>query len=581
VESKQSRVEGRYEVREREQGSFLYCREAPGIAVAVHKSHSYSETDARKLGKRVILLDGAGQFGPLVDATNQVYNLDHHEGCVRALTLATCEQAMVLVAKGLELDKGDWTVYANEPDLDTVLAIWVLLNHRRLSSLSPGAHDTLMPLLRLEGSIDANGHALTPFCGLPEAALRSASASVEHLMSRLNALADSSRRQAPDLVELTLRMMCEVDALVFTDEEIGEVPALEEMFGHVSIGGDRVAVACHDPHGIYAVEGALKKIWGDRLGIIVLQEGKSYTLRRSAAFSGIDLQIAYERLNLIDRTVDGSPPSDRWGGSEDIGGSPRIKGSKLQPDEVLEALAVVYRGRRWPRLIDTAGASFWTLVALAAAGVIALGASLALEDQLPEAQRSAASFAAFCVALALAAAAGAFSTRRPWIFGLRLPRGLDWLVAVPVVAAAALAGGIWMPLAADAGPAATWPARIALGVLAAFAAELWFRGVAHGYQLFGSHVPRVAGPWRISRPTAVSALLYAGTSYGLSRLWLAPPPLLAALPGPPGSAVLVGAAFAAGIALAVVRERSMSVWPCVLLHVAAQGITLLPLPALS
>lgn len=572
-------MEGRYEVRQREQGTFLHCREAPGIAVTVHKSHSYSETDARKLGKRVILLDGAGQFGPLVDATNQVYNLDHHEGCVRALTLATCEQAMVLVAKGLELDKGDWTVYANEPDLDTVLAIWVLLNHRRLGSLSPGARDTLMPLLRLEGSIDANGHALTPFCGLPEAALRSASASVEHLMSRLNALGHSVRGKAPDLVELTVRMMCEVDALVFTDEELGEVPALEEVFGHVSIGGDRVAVACRDPHGIYAVEGALKKIWGNRLGIIVLQEGQSYTLRRSAAFSGIDLQTAYERLNLIDRTVNGAPPSDRWGGSEDIGGSPRVKGSRLQPGEVLEALAVVYRRRRWPRLIDSAGAGFWTLVALAAAGVVALGASLALEDQLPEGQRTAATFAAFCVALALAAAAGAFSTRRPWIFGLRLPRALDWLVAAPVVAAAALAGGIWLPVAADAGPAATWPGRIALGVLAALGAELWFRGVAHGYQLFGSHVPRVAGPWRISRPAAVSALLYAGATYGLSRLWLASPPLLAALPGPPAGAVavVVGAAFAAGLALAVVRERSMSVWPCVLLHVAAQGIALIPL----
>ncbi len=110
MESKQSRVEGRYEVREREQGTYLHCREAPGIAVAVHKSHSYSESDARKLGKRVILLDGAGQFGPLIDATNQVYNLDHHEDCVRAVTLATCEQAMVLVAKGLELDKGGYIV---------------------------------------------------------------------------------------------------------------------------------------------------------------------------------------------------------------------------------------------------------------------------------------------------------------------------------------------------------------------------------------------------------------------------------------------------------------------------------------
>jgi hypothetical protein len=33
----------------------------------------------------------------------------------------------------LDLQKRDWTIHANDPDLDTVLAIWVLLNHMRLS----------------------------------------------------------------------------------------------------------------------------------------------------------------------------------------------------------------------------------------------------------------------------------------------------------------------------------------------------------------------------------------------------------------------------------------------------------------
>lgn len=427
VETSQSMVEGRYEIRQGDQGSFLYCREAPGIKVTVDKSHSYSEPDARKLGKRVILLDGAGQFGPVVDANNQLYNLDHHEGCVRAVTLATCEQALVLVAKGLELDKGDWTIYANQPDLDTVLALWVLLNHRRLRTLTPGARDTLLPLLRLEGSIDANGHTLTPFCGLPEAVLRSAGASVDHLMGRLNTLSQPVRGKERELLDLTLRMLCEVDALVFTDEELGEVPTLQEMFGHVALAGDRVAVACRDPHGIYAVEGSLRHIWGDRLGIIVLQDGKSFTLRRSAAFSGIDLHLAYDRLNLIDRAVDGAPSNDRWGGSEDIGGSPRVKGSRLQPGEVLEALAQAYRTRRWPRLTDTAGAAFWSAVALAVGGVAALGAALALEDELSAAQSAPLVFAAFCAALAMTGWAGALATRRPWIFGLRRPRGLDWL----------------------------------------------------------------------------------------------------------------------------------------------------------
>ncbi len=75
----------RYVLRERDGLPVLTCREAPGIAVRIERDFAFSEAEARRLGERTILLDGAGAFGPLVDDNAHLYNLDHHQGCVRAL----------------------------------------------------------------------------------------------------------------------------------------------------------------------------------------------------------------------------------------------------------------------------------------------------------------------------------------------------------------------------------------------------------------------------------------------------------------------------------------------------------------
>src|SRR5262245_37223019 len=50
----------RYEVRESDGARSLRCKELPGVLVRVDSKYAFSEADARKLGERVILLDGAG-----------------------------------------------------------------------------------------------------------------------------------------------------------------------------------------------------------------------------------------------------------------------------------------------------------------------------------------------------------------------------------------------------------------------------------------------------------------------------------------------------------------------------------------
>jgi hypothetical protein len=65
--------------------------------VRIKRGFCLTASAAQSAAPGSIFLDGAAQAGPFMDTRREVYNLDHHEGCVRPFTLATCEQALVLV----------------------------------------------------------------------------------------------------------------------------------------------------------------------------------------------------------------------------------------------------------------------------------------------------------------------------------------------------------------------------------------------------------------------------------------------------------------------------------------------------
>jgi hypothetical protein len=99
--------------------------------VRAERGLAISAKRARNYPPGAIFLDGTAQGEPFVDVQKDLYNLDHRDGCIRSL--ATCEQAIILIRKGLDLRKRDWVVLANDADLDTLFALWVLLNHLRLN----------------------------------------------------------------------------------------------------------------------------------------------------------------------------------------------------------------------------------------------------------------------------------------------------------------------------------------------------------------------------------------------------------------------------------------------------------------
>ena len=107
-----------------------------------------------------------------------------------------------------------------------------------------------------------------------------------------------------------------------------------------------------------------------------------------------------------------------------------------------------------------------------------------------------------------------------------------------------------------------WLAVAAACVLGLAAFEVWFRGLVHGLLALDLRTQRPGGPWFLSRAALVSAVVYTV----VATFAIDSTPLNRVLGSFGWSGVeLLGAAlalgFVAGLALAVIRERSLSLWP--------------------
>jgi hypothetical protein len=558
----------RYRVKRDTSGGMLTCVEAPTVTVRVRNGVTVTAAGARSAAPGSIFLDGAAQGEPFLDPKREVYNLDHHEGCVRAFTLATCEQAMVLVRTGLDLRKRDWTVYANDADLDTVLAIWILLNHVRLTDESAEIGARVMPLVRLQGTIDAHGLELRDLCALPPALLAETQAWMDELRERELALKAEGVWQDLDLVGHTADRLRTLDRLVYPPKHFDDITEIEEL-ARAEIGTGSVAIVCRSKAGIYEVQRQLSRLHGKRLGVVALQRTPTaYSLRQVDPYLPATLERVYEHLNLVDPAAGGHHSANRWGGSPEIGGSPRATGTRVTPDEVAEACRLALGTPTLLQALSRLAMAFLTstnLVVAALASVFVLGL-LAPEEMAPA---ELAMHPANQFAVVLTALGGGFyllrAARAPGLYGLRPPAGVTWWSLLPFALLGAVAGGVWIPTAhlppVD-GRLPGWHEFVGLLALP-LASELIFRGVFHGALVTCFPVQRLGGPWFLSWPALFSAALY--TLWG-AVLQLPAVGLTQGLLWGSNAAVTLLGAMVFGTVSAMARERSESVVASVMFH---------------
>ena len=556
-----AKLPDRYLIRTKGEYRELVCSESPTMAVRIERGKTMPASVARRAPSGSIYLDGAAEGGPFLDVEKAVFNLDHHEGCVRSFTLATCEQAMIVVRKGLDLQRRDWTIHANDPDLDTVLAIWVLLNHMRLSDADAEIRRKVMPLVRLEGAIDAHGLEMQELCAFPPELQTSVFAELERLRSNEVALKKDGKWHEIDFLEYTAEVLRAIDAIIYSSHHFEGLLEVEEL-ARVEIGENQLAIVCRGEAEIYEVERHLRRLHGKRLGVIILQkDSKTYTLRQVDAFLPGTLDGAYRRLNLIDPAAGKRSSGNRWGGSGEIGGSPRATGTALTAQQIADALAQAYRRPTTARRLTALG------VALLESGVVMAGSITAtyLQGMLRDPagsiksylQNQAATYAAVLTVLSAVVFLSAIRSGRK-LLGLCMPAGLGWLALLPAALLGGMYGGAWILAVPDTkmgGYLENYGVRLAVTVIFPVAAEALFRGLVHGRLAQHFRTQHSGGPWFLSWPVIASSTLYA--------LWTALPFLPFHFPG-------VGLSFAAallfGISSGMARERSESLLPCIILH---------------
>ena len=559
----------RYRMQEVNGDLVVQCTDVPNLKVHVHRDLSISASAARKAAPGTIFLDGVARCEPFMDHEKQIYNLDHHEGCVRAFTLASCEQALVLSLKGLDLREREWNIYANEPDLDTILAIWILLNHRRIQGREFANRQRLLTLVRLQGTIDALGLELKEFSGLPPDLRRAMQRLIDHLRREEIRLKKDALWDEINYLDYTAELLHQVDRMIYRPGDFSDFQEIKEL-ARADINGKRIVVAVEADMGIYEIEPILKDMYGDRLGWVVLKKGqKSYTLRQMDIFMPVTLERVYDRLNFIDAAVKYRDQNNHWGGSVEIGGSPRESGTRLSPTEIVMACrdAVQDAGmmRQAYRFIGTAG-----LVALIAA-VATAGryfwpptAWLAgIERNHILASPAFGMLLGFILSTILSLVPAAY--RRPWQFGLSLPVGKIWWAFLPLAALGGLVGtALVLPVSADMQP--TWGKWVFVLLIAPIALELLFRSLAHGLLAQSARIGRPKGRLILSWPLVGSSFLFAGYflwqgASGFTPALVLERPLYYLYP-----AIM---AFLLGIALGVVRERSQSIIPPIIIHCLA------------
>jgi membrane protease YdiL (CAAX protease family) len=571
----------RYLVKESAQGPYLTCVEAPNLSVRIQRGRSVSAAAARRFPRGTIFLDGAARSRPFLDTRRRIYNLDHHEGCIRAFTLATCEQALVVILKGLDLRSSDWTIHANDADIDAVLAIWVLLNHSRISAEGSPVRRQIMPLVRLEGIIDSYGLELTELSGFPDEMQQHWLAVIERLCQDEQRLKREGKWSSIDLLAYAQQLLQTIDELVYSARDFEHFGVVDEL-ARINLVDDHIAVVCRSTDGIYDVEKRLRKLHGERLGLIFLQTGPTtYTARQVDPFLPLSLDAVYERLNQLDPAVE---RNSSWGGSTEIGGSPRAGGSQLSPQEVGQACDWVFHLPSIRQRIAT------TIRLGALAGLVVTAAALLAFAGWPAgpfpgllAPGGIDTIAIFFTTIAfistLLLLLGTRSRGRV-SFGARLPVRSSWPLLLPLALVAAItgmAGGSWAPLHLLARGWGQGLPGYLVPLLGAVAAELLFRGVVHGYLAGKFHVQRPGGTWFLSVPNALAAVM---SSIATVVLLVFPAWSL------PGAGKLAGAGhWIAAIALlsltcGMARERTGSVAASVMIHVAAALLAWALVPAL-
>jgi hypothetical protein len=269
-----------------------------------------------------IALDGYVSAPPKIHRSGPYANFDHHTGVIRLTTRSTASQVFMALNLGLfDLFQVDGVptanLYFNHPDEDVCLSCWLIRNPDRWSSEDVGGR--LAQLLVVEDILDTTGGSYP---------VRYSERFLEEqawIFAPYSGIAQKSSFSAPDMMAVIEEVGARIEAYL-----VGRGGRLEVDSTYTAVGGGRGWKLITNA-GPYARSRLLKQgIFGCVTAVKRAEDVWDYSLCGMTPFAYFPLLPMYDALNL----AEGCPPTDAWGGSGSIGGSPRGRGSSLRPNEV-------------------------------------------------------------------------------------------------------------------------------------------------------------------------------------------------------------------------------------------------------
>jgi hypothetical protein len=247
-------------------------------------------------------------------------NFNHHESVDRSCTSATCEQVRRAVILGLyDLYRGEHgpraTLWVNDCDQDVCLATWILFNPTR------AAEPWVRTLAYVEDLLDMSAGSFP----LPDE---------RDLLGEVRWVFEPYTAQRPNMTELTAQDMEEIIEEVHGRIErfltgTGESLPLIGNYRRIGGGPGWVFVELDHQHARQKmIEAGIKAAIE-----LYSRPGEPYLYsiwRRSEYIVDFPVAEILDRLN----EVEGLEAPTGWGGSENVGGSPRGRGSTLSPAQV-------------------------------------------------------------------------------------------------------------------------------------------------------------------------------------------------------------------------------------------------------
>jgi hypothetical protein len=306
----------------------LHVRPGPGISrdqfLTTHPGYSVA-LDGYVAGEPWLAMTPAGPYR----------NFNHHEVVDRSCTSATCEQARRGVVLGLyDLFRDEHgrraLLWVNDCDQDVCLATWILMNPDR------AAEPRVRQLAQIEDLLDATAGAYPmPHEGELLGEVRWVFEPYGRARPRLTGMTGDDMRQVISDVHLRIEQFAigRAGRIVLDGQyrrlggrdwwlvEVDKQQARERMVS----AGARAAVELYGRHG-------------DRY---------AYSLwRRSEYIVWFPVRDILRALNVAEGLAPDDPAG--WGGADNVGGSPRGRGSRLSPEEVEQVVEAAVAAARGP-----------------------------------------------------------------------------------------------------------------------------------------------------------------------------------------------------------------------------------------